>query len=48
VLHDVTTRTWVLRHITRSLVQFAPFAIVLFLVIPVDRVILGVGLGMGR
>src|SRR3954449_12127280 len=47
VLHDVTTRTWVLRHITRSLVQFVPFAIVLFLVIPLDRVILGVGHGMG-
>jgi hypothetical protein len=30
VLHDVTTRTWVLRHITRSIVQFVPFAIVLF------------------
>jgi hypothetical protein len=47
VLHDVTTRIWVLRHITRSLVQFVPFAIVLFLVIPVDRVKLGVRLGMG-
>jgi hypothetical protein len=47
VLHDVTTSTWVLRHVIRSLVQFAPFAIVLFLVIPVDRFILGIGLGMG-
>jgi Family of unknown function (DUF5313) len=47
VLHDVTTKTWLLRHITRSIVQFVPFAIVLFLVIPVGRVILGVGLTMG-
>ena len=44
----MTTRIWVLRHITRSLVQFVPFAIVLFLVIPVDRVKLGVRLGVGR
>jgi hypothetical protein len=33
VLHDVTTRTWVLRHATRTMVQLAvPLALVLLLV----------------
>jgi hypothetical protein len=47
VLHDVTAPTWVLRHVARGVVQFLPFAIVLLLVIPVDKGILGLGLGMG-
>lgn len=47
VLHDVTAPTWVLRHLVRGLVQFLPFAIVLLLVIPVDKGILGIGIGMG-
>lgn len=47
VLHDVTTRTWVLRHVLRGVVQFLPFAVVILLVIPVDRTILGIGIGMG-
>ncbi len=47
VLHDVTTRTWVLRHLVRGIVQFLPFAIVILLVVPVDRGILGIGIGMG-
>jgi hypothetical protein len=34
VLHDVTTRTWVLRHLLRSLVQIVPFAVLLYLVVP--------------
>jgi hypothetical protein len=34
VLHDVTTRTWQLRHIARATVQLAPVAIVLYLFIP--------------
>ncbi|MFP5022391.1 DUF5313 family protein [Pseudonocardia phyllosphaerae] len=34
VLHDVTTRTWQLRHVIRAGVQLLPIGIVLFLVIP--------------
>jgi hypothetical protein len=34
VLHDVTTRTWQLRHLARTTVQLAPFAIALYLLIP--------------
>src|SRR5438270_10695110 len=47
VLHDVTTRTWALRHVLRAILQFVPFAVVLLLVIPIDKGILGIGLGMG-
>ncbi len=47
VLYDVTAPTWVLRHVLRGVVQFLPFAVVLLLVIPVDKGILGLGLGMG-
>ncbi|MEU6129822.1 DUF5313 family protein [Saccharopolyspora sp. NPDC047091] len=32
VLHDVTCRTWVLRHVARALTQLAPFCAVLLLV----------------
>jgi hypothetical protein len=31
VLHDVTTRTWVVRHLLRGLVQMAPIFLLLFL-----------------
>jgi hypothetical protein len=34
VLHDVTARTWVLRHLLRSAVQLLPFAVLLYLVVP--------------
>ena len=34
VLHDVTTRTWVLRHLLRTAVQLAPFAVLLYLLMP--------------
>ncbi|MEK6439629.1 MULTISPECIES: DUF5313 family protein [unclassified Pseudonocardia] len=34
VLHDVTTRTWQLRHVARATVQLAPIAIALYLFIP--------------
>ena len=47
VLHDVTARTWVLRHVVRGIVQFLPFAVVLLLVVPVDKTILAVGVAMG-
>ncbi|HEX8935048.1 MAG TPA: DUF5313 family protein [Pseudonocardiaceae bacterium] len=33
VMHDVTCRTWVLRHVARSLVQVAPVAILLLVVL---------------
>ena len=47
VLHDVTAPTWILRHVLRGVVQFLPFAIVLLLVIPVDKGILATGIAMG-
>ena len=47
VLHDVTAPTWILRHVLRGVVQFLPFAIVLMLVIPVDKGILATGIAMG-
>lgn len=34
VLHDVTTRTWALRHVLRATVQLLPFAVLLYLLIP--------------
>lgn len=34
VLHDVTTRTWVLRHLLRTTVQLIPLLVLLFLVVP--------------
>jgi hypothetical protein len=34
VLHDVTTRTWMLRHLLRTTVQLLPFAVLLYLLIP--------------
>lgn len=34
VLHDVSTRTWALRQLLRSVVQVVPFGIVLLLVVP--------------
>ena len=36
VLHDVSTRTWALRHLVRTTVQLAPVALALFLLLPVD------------
>lgn len=34
MLHDVTTRTWVVRHFARTAVQLAPVLVVLYLMIP--------------
>ena len=34
VLHDVTTRTWQLRHLVRTTVQLLPVGVLLFLLIP--------------
>lgn len=36
VLHDTTTRTWVLRHVARAVVQLAPFLAVCLTAIPVQ------------
>ena len=34
VLHDVTCRTWWLRHLARTTVQLVPLLVVLYLVVP--------------
>ena len=34
VLHDITSRTWALRHALRAAVQLAPVAVLLYLLIP--------------
>jgi hypothetical protein len=34
VLHDVTARTWALRHMLRTTLQLLPFAVLLYLLIP--------------
>jgi hypothetical protein len=34
VLHDTTSRTWVLRHLARALVQLAPFVVVVLSFVP--------------
>lgn len=34
VLHDVTSRTWVLRHLARTTVQLLPFAVLLYVLLP--------------
>jgi hypothetical protein len=47
VLHDVTTRTWFLRHVARGLVQIVPIAVVLYLLLPMDPVIKASAIGMG-
>jgi len=39
VLHDVTCRTWVLRHLLRTTVQLSPFAVLLYLLLPGSPVI---------
>ncbi len=47
VLHDVTARTWVLRHVARGIVQLLPVAVVLYLVLPIEKDILVTGIVMG-
>lgn len=47
VLHDTTSRTWVLRHLARTLMQLAPFVVVLLVLIPGPFWIRGVGVGGG-
>jgi hypothetical protein len=36
VLHDTTTRTWVLRHLARAVVQLTPLIVVCLVVLPVS------------
>ncbi|WP_409330914.1 DUF5313 family protein [Trujillonella humicola] len=52
VLHDVTTGTWVLRHVARALVQFAVPALLILVLVPgplalrFGMVLIGVILGL--
>lgn len=46
VLHDVTCRTWALRHFARSLVQLAPFCLLVLLPGPLSIRISAVALGL--
>jgi hypothetical protein len=34
VLHDLTCRTWIPRHLARAVIQVTPFAVALFLLVP--------------
>jgi hypothetical protein len=34
VLHDVTARTWLLRHLVRAVAQLAPLLVVVYLLLP--------------
>ena len=36
VLHDCTTRTWVWRHLSRSLVQLLPLVVLCLIVVPLS------------
>lgn len=47
VLHDVTARTWVLRHLLRTAVQLLPFAVLLYLVVPGSASIRALAVGGG-
>jgi hypothetical protein len=52
VLHDLTCRTWWLRHLARALVQVSPLVVILLIVVPgslairVAAVVAGVALGL--
>jgi hypothetical protein len=46
VLHDVTCRTWVLRHIARALTQMAPFCLLVLLPGPWSIRLSAVALGL--
>jgi len=50
VLHDATTRTWLLRHAVRLVVQLLPVLLVLFVVftlLPGEPWVAPVGIGLG-
>jgi hypothetical protein len=46
VLHDVTCRTWVLRHVARALTQMSPFCLLVLLPGPLWIRVMAVGLGL--
>jgi uncharacterized protein DUF5313 len=50
VLYDLTSRTWVLRHLARGLVQHSVWLLLLLLPIPLDlriwMIIVGISVGM--
>jgi hypothetical protein len=55
VLHDVTTRTWFLRHLARAVVQLVPFTVLLWVLLgpllgfdpPLVWAAIAAGMGMG-
>ena len=47
VLHDVTTSTWVLRHVARAVLQIVPVAVLLYFVVPGDPTIRLAAIAMG-
>jgi Family of unknown function (DUF5313) len=47
VLHDVTARTWFLRHLGRAVLQIVPIAVVLYLLLPMDPTIKLSAIAMG-
>lgn len=47
VLHDVTAGTWLLRHVLRALVQIAPVAVVLAILLPGDATVRISAIAMG-
>jgi len=46
VLHDVTCRTWVLRHLARALTQLAPFCLLVLLPGPWSIRLTAIALGL--
>ncbi len=46
VLHDVTCRTWVLRHLARALVQMSPFCALVLLPGPLSIRLMSIALGL--
>lgn len=46
VLHDVTCRTWVLRHIARALTQMSPFCLLVLLPGPLSIRLSAIALGL--
>ncbi|MER2091474.1 MAG: DUF5313 family protein [Saccharopolyspora rectivirgula] len=50
VLHDLTCRTWVLRHAFRALVQLSPFCLLVLLPGPlsirIGAIVMGLGVGL--
>jgi Family of unknown function (DUF5313) len=51
VLHDISAPTWALRHLVRTVVQLAPIAVLLYVLLPGDAWIRGLavlgGLALG-